>query len=92
MIKCRHINVDYRLASGLWPCWLAARRSRRNERFLVGMAFVDVSRVEIEIANEEAQRGEMEMSVAAGDGRCREDNPSGELVSSTVWAIAGTVQ
>lgn len=26
---------------------LAARRSRRNERFLVGMAFVDVSREEI---------------------------------------------
>ena len=44
------------------------------------MAFVDVSRVEI--ANEEAQRGEMEMSVTAGDGICREDNPSGELVSN----------
>jgi hypothetical protein len=49
---------------------LAARRSGRNERFLVGMALVDVSREEI--ACEEEQRGEMgemEMSGAAGDGR-----------------------
>ena len=54
------------------------------------MAFVDVSREEI--ASEEEQRGEMEMSGAAGDGRCREDKPSGELVSTMltlVWAIAG---
>ena len=38
------------------------------------------------------KRGEMEMSGAAGDGRCREDRPSGELVSTMltlVWSIAG---
>lgn len=57
------------------------------------MAFVDVSRENI--ACEEEQRGEMgemEMSGAAGDGRWREDRPSGELVSTMltrVWAIAG---
>jgi hypothetical protein len=57
------------------------------------MTFVDVSREEIACGEE--QRGEMgvmEMSGAAGDGRCREDIPSGELVSTMltlVWAIAG---
>jgi len=42
---------------------LAARRSRRNERFLVGMAFVDVSREEI--ASEEEQ---MEINGEIEDG------------------------
>lgn len=34
----------------------------------------------------------MEISGAGGDGRCKEDRPSGELVSTMltlVWAIAG---
>jgi hypothetical protein len=61
------------LVTGFRRGALAARRSGRNERFLVGMAFADVSREEI--AAKKNERSKTEMSGAAGEGRCREDRP-----------------